>query len=448
MTLSENIRLLGNKYQLVTVNFEKMFRDNALLKTNMESFKCDIEISKKEFQTIISLKTQFGNLFFESDSFLLFWICKCLSYNKKSLLSYLNNYISLVCNTKRGGLNTYKLNGWDVHILYVYQLINYNISNIIIPKAYHWYFDVIPFFKFINSLYLNLSKEAKFILKMGGFLHDIGVTIQVKDHETLGANITEEFYDELNIEEHQITKLGIDLEYHEIIVAIKEIIGNHQIINQISAEVSDKYIYDKIEKIRNSFSFSTRLCRILQDDFVELMTILAIADMMAVDDSLLTESKINEIKESFDFLKKIINTGVYTRNHKTYAIKRLISLLADDLKSSSKDIIYNYLRTCQDAGASLTEFLYNVKFLSYGMAAIKPLHNTEKTLKLIEFCNLIYLKSNITLSDLVFKFNPDINLNKLDNILNYSINDILSNKMIKFCINKEENIIEISTDEE
>lgn len=439
--LIQTIRALGNKYGLNHVNFEKVFRDKAICKKTIPTFCDRINITSYEHKLIQEHKSEFSKLFFEADSFRLLWICRCLYIENKSVLALLNKYIDNICSITRGNLNTYKLNGWDVHVLYVYQLANYNFCNNIIPSAYFWSFDATHIFSKFKSIYTNLSDNAKFVLKIGSFLHDIGVTLGVEDHEAKGVELTDNYYKELGITESLLKSNNVNLSTDEIVEALKAIVGNHQIINQISAEASDKYIYEKIEHIKSTFSYSDKLLKMFNNDFVGIMSILAISDMMAVDDSLLTAEKYSELLEAYDFLSNIIKNNSYHRDASVYGIKRMISLLKDDLKEHASEII---LQTSIKNSDILNDFLYNVRFLSYAMAAIKPLQSVEKAIKLLDFCIEIYKLSSIELCDLNLKFNPNIDNTRLSNILENDIDFIIVNKLIRFNIEKEKNAILIS----
>ena len=297
--LTHRIRILGQKYGLADLSFEKMFRNKALGKVDETQFCGKINISSNEYDFIMQCKNEFANLFFEEDSYWLLWVCKCLYNDQNSILSILNEYIAKVCKITRGNLNTYKLNGWDVHILYVYQLVNYNFPKCIVPNAYSWNFEVNNIFRHFHNIYQSLSHDAQFILRLGSFLHDIGVTLGVKDHEIKGMPLTEQYYCEIGINKSLLNQNSVNLEEIEIIEAIRAMVGNHQIINQVSAEASDRFIYEKMNIIKKYFSFSKRLIVLYNKYFVGMMSVLAISDMIAVDDSLLSEEKFQELHTFF-----------------------------------------------------------------------------------------------------------------------------------------------------
>ena len=143
-------------------------------------------------------------------------------------------------------------------------------------------------------------------------------------------------------------------------------------------------------------------------------------------------------------MDRIVKCGDYKRDSKIYGLKRLIALLKDDLKQNADNVILNMLYNMNDKGAEIIDFLYNVKFMSYAMAAIKPLENIEKSVRLIETCMEIYKLSNIPLKELVIKFDPDIDNEKLNATLEQSAKSIVLKRLIVYAINNEEKIIEVS----
>lgn len=438
------IKNIGKKYNLVNVHFEKMFRNIALGKISQMEFQGNIHISLNDYYSIMYYRSEFAKLFFDKDSHWLLWVCRCLYRENRSILSYLNEYISKICKITRGKLNTYKLYGWDVHILYVYQLVSYNFPRCIIPTAYSWSFDVSYIFKYFFDIYCSLSIDAKFILKIGSFLHDIGVTLSVKDHEKKGVPLTEYYYCELGIDDSLLNQYNISLNITEIIVALRAVVGNHQIINQVSSEASDKYIYEKINTAKKSFEFSRRLLELYNKDFVGIMSILAVSDMMAVDDSLLSMEKFEEIKEANSFLEHIITYNDYKRDFNVYGLKRIVSFLKDELKPIANEVILGLLQNECSSSKNVIDFIYNVKNMSYAMTAIKPLGDIVKTVRLIEVCLEIYNLSEIPLQELVIKFDPNINNERLEIILEQPADIIVAKEMLIFAIDNIKYTIEIT----
>lgn len=227
------------------INYGKVFRKLALCEDNIEDlseFEKELyfnngEISIKEPFPVFE-KEQFANIFFDDNSAKILWILKCEKSDENKLYKFCD-YLKSVSSTKRGGLNVYKRMGWDVHVLYAYQMVSENFAkclNLDIPGA--------PTdFSLYHNIYKILSNEAKFILKIATFLHDVGVVDGVSDHEIKGVRWVEQRYYELGITDTLLEQNGIFIPTYEIVELLKIIVGSHQIMNQIGSEISDVSIF-------------------------------------------------------------------------------------------------------------------------------------------------------------------------------------------------------------
>lgn len=384
---SNYIKSLVEYDQLSGIRFERFFRNRALL------LECQEEINNEYVQELCEngsivkqeidldkLQESPFSLFEDKESFYLLWLCHCINYKGKSLLSWINNYINNISGIQRGGINTYKRNGWTVHVLYVYQLVNYNFAYNIMPTAINWEFDAKYIFSSFFKEYNELSNTAKFVLKIACFIHDIGVQIAVNDHETLGVPLVKNSYEELKVTKQDLIGNGVYLSEEELLQVLEVIVGNHQIINQVAGEVSDYIIYTKVCQIRKKLS-SKEASKFMVTEFSKVMYLLGAADMMAVDDSLLSNIKFDEIGEAKKYIQEIITNGNYGRNYRKYGIKRLKCLVNDDLKNVPDDTIIDLIKSYGCSCEELLKFMYEVQGISYGVAAIKPLNDLSLTVK-------------------------------------------------------------------
>lgn len=418
----------GRTYSLLKeIDIAKEFRNISLSKDITGKLNSIVVYSSVNEEQVECWGQEFGTIFFQEESAYLLWVCRCTYIEQDSLLFLLNDYMKEVSSIKRYTLNTYKRVGWDIHVLYVYQLVNYNFCYNVIPTSIKWNFDIKKSILLFHSMYNGLTNNAKFLLKIGCFIHDIGVTIAVKDHERLGVKLVEEVYTQLKIPSKNLKKYNINLEYTEIVNVLKMIVGNHQLINQVSAEASDDLIKEKMDLIKSQLSFSINVNRIYNDEFVDMMTLLAVADLMAVDDLLLTEFKLREIFEANNFLKNIINDKEIKRNPIKFGEKRTISLLPDRYKEQGEKRVKSVLNMLNCEQNEFFCFMYNVKHMSYVMAAVKALDKIELSIKLLVIC-LYISKTEKMKKDLSIEIDPDISIDRLSKIITqFSMIDIINN---------------------
>ena len=116
-------------YRQVALNLKEAKTENE--RNAIKDFE-EKELSNKNNVVIDPkvLKENFINLILDKDSAKYLWIL----YSKYHLdgENYIDKISEIFKNENkviRGGTNTYKMNGWMAHSLYVYQIVNYNIVN-------------------------------------------------------------------------------------------------------------------------------------------------------------------------------------------------------------------------------------------------------------------------------------------------------------------------------
>lgn len=447
----EYLKELPEFRSLKGICFERFYR-NIALKLSCEETITDeyaeqlcrtgyIELDNDES---MEWKGVMPAVFFEPDSSMILWFLQCTRKGKKSLLASINSYIAQIAMITRGGINTYKRNGWDVHVLYVYQLVNYNFSQDVIPMAYKWDFDIQPIIHDFYVTYHKLSKDARFILNIGSFIHDIGVTIAINDHERKGIPLVERFYKELNISEECLKENAIDLKTNEIIKILKVIVGYHQLVNQIAAEVSDKVIFNKIREIKILMD-SERLREFFDKDFCEVMYLLAAADVMAVDDSLLSKVKFDEMTESFEYLQSLTKGNEYIRDIKKYGIKRFKCLINDSLKDIEDALLDQLIEDYGIESRDIWNFMYHIQGMSYGVAAIKPLNSVEMALKFVGGLFLLVKEYTNEYENVMINIKADFDNTYIRRLLDQKKVKDISGKM-KYQVNKINGIVIIELD--
>ena len=156
--------------ELLNADYGKIYRSLALKNeeseenykrfTNVEKYIYDNDgiINQEEYENYIQPKM--SDILFNENSAQYLWLFRCTKSNKGNLLSDMFSYIGESSEIKRGGLNIYKRLGWDIHVLYVYQLINRNLAQNIKTE----FENTNKIIEKYNTMYNDLSVDAKFIL--------------------------------------------------------------------------------------------------------------------------------------------------------------------------------------------------------------------------------------------------------------------------------------------
>ncbi len=119
-------------------SYDKHYRETALSlkKAKTENEKNEIKnASKQTLQKLLKnisininyISSNFINLLLSKNSAQYLWILYSKYDNEENYLDKISSILKQQNTVIRGGTNTYKVNGWMAHTLYVYQITNYNI---------------------------------------------------------------------------------------------------------------------------------------------------------------------------------------------------------------------------------------------------------------------------------------------------------------------------------
>ena len=403
----------------------------ALLDSNMCITSNDIDASL----TITSIR----EVFLDQDSSQLFWLYRSLQIIDGNYLYSISPATRAISKVIRGGLNVYKRIGWDIHVLYAYQLICDNF-----PMNKPTFVEGAPTdFTELKTIENRLDVESRFILRIATFLHDIGVVDGVKDHEKKGVKWVDTRVDELNLSDDFLIKNGIKLSLTQIKEVLKFVIGNHQIINQIGSEISDKYASKRIISGANSLTGYAKV--FFYNHIADIMYLLSAADLMAVNDTLLTEQKSIETREAYMFFSSVMKNDVIDRDRIKCGIQRFRSLLMDSMKNDFRDeVFYSLIIDIGFDPEAIANYLYLIPQMNYAMTYVKPQCNYMVGLKM--FClTFEYMKSHFLDPNYTsLKFDPDIDYIATGKYLECtSVDDALADNRIKLKYDSAENELSI-----
>ncbi|HCC04351.1 MAG TPA: hypothetical protein DEP51_05830 [Clostridiales bacterium] len=432
--------------ELLNADYGKIYRSLALKNeeseenykrfTNVEKYIYDNDgiINQEEYENYIQPKM--SDILFNENSAQYLWLFRCTKSNKSNLLSDMFSYIGESSEIKRGGLNIYKRLGWDIHVLYVYQLINRNLAQNIKTE----FENTNKIIEKYNTMYNDLSVDAKFILKIGTLLHDIGVIDGVADHEVKGVKWTQRRYNELKISYKELKENGIKLKEQEIIELLKLVIGMHPLINRIGSEMSDEFAIQTIKDAKGKIVKYEYANTIFNESFSQIMFLLSFADLLAVRDELLTNIKIEESINSYLYLKKMTSEKYELRDNFKWGIQRYRSYIADSLKEKFEDNEFsNEIFKLGYDPKRIAVFLYDIKLMCYAITTFKPQKDAKTGLKLICVLYDFFVINNINPKETTIKFNPDIDFVDLEeHLINNSIEDIKRKDDLKIELNNND----------
>ncbi len=349
---------------------------------------------------ITPLKYNFINVIKSENSAKYLWILYSKYENGENYIDKISNILKQENSIIRGGTNTYKLNGWMAHSLYVYQIVNYNIAYNIELVNFSGNKENIEQIRELHCIYNKLSENSKFILKIFTLIHDIGVIEDVKFHDKLGSKYVEQVLNEIGINEGNIP---IDLK--DFIKTLQVLIKYHALITSLSSEGSDLYVENEYKKLLGQIYIKKELPPIL--------LLLAYGDVVAVDEILMDTEKYQRIKDGYKFFEQITYGKKAKRDKKKVAIERICDIVGEH-KIQKLITQFDYiLEKYNISKYQFVEDMYNIKLMRYTGPLMKTLNNTELAIKILyELFELIgYFEGKEALKDYTIIFVPNAHEN-------------------------------------
>lgn len=374
---------------------------NILRKKEQESFSNsnNIQIDLEE------LKDNFINLLVDENSEKYLWILYSKYQNGENYIDKISNILKRENEVIRGGTNTYKVNGWMAHTLYVYQISNYNIAKNIEIVNFNGNKDNRNQLEELHELYENLSIESKFLLKIFCLIHDIGVIEDVKYHDVLGAKYVENVLEEIGLTQKELEKNNIKISLRDFTKILQGIIKYHTLITSLSAESNDDYVEYAYRNLIEDISDIENI----KKQIPEILFIMSYGDIIAVDESLMDIEKYQRTKEGYIFFKEITENRPHIRNKEKIAIDRICDT-AGKIKHDTLKQELDYILVKNNINKSeFIEDMYNIRLMRYTGPLMKTVNDVSLTIKIYNelFKLITCIEGREALKEYTILFVPD-----------------------------------------
>lgn len=371
-------------------DYDKYYKEFSM---KLKSFK-DIEKQRKykkieniNFSNSINieinfekLKENFINILVDSNSSAILWTLysKYIGENE-NYIEKISNILKLENKVIRSGTNTYKINGWMTHTLYVYQIVNYNVPNNIELKNFNGDIENKRELQEVHNIYKTLSEEAKFILKIFSLIHDIGVIENIQFHDKIGAKYVKQVLREIGLTQEKLYEFKYNIQLEDLIKTLENVIKYHTLISLLSGESSDEYI---------EFSYKTLISETpninLKNEIPKILFILAFADIIAVDESLMSAEKYYRTKQGYTFFEEISQNKQHSRNSEKVALERICDIVGKISYSDLENNFDNILENNNINKQIFIENMYNLRLMKYTGPLMKTVNNVEMTVKILD----------------------------------------------------------------
>jgi hypothetical protein len=301
--------------------------------------------------------------------------------DSQSLLTHLSPTLETIASVVRGGPNIYKLNGWLVHVLVGYDILTRHIPRGSLPKTIDWPNSIATFFKeTLQPMIISMDQELNTILHVGMFSHDIGVATDIVEHNMHGAPMVPEFLKELNISQEALEKNGLSISSADFIWAIQALVQFHAFINQVGGEFSKDDSALRVKELTQSAAVSRWRRNFLRNDFASVLLLIATSDLIAVNDTLLSPRKIDEMKKGYALLKSILGEKKNNNDIITEGFIRFRHFLGDgNLSAERIELEKQIVLWDHHPDEFWTKFFY-IRQLSFALPVVSHLPTAEDTL--------------------------------------------------------------------
>ena len=373
---------------ILNFNYDKYYRKMGLMlkNTKTESERRQIkQSSNEELNSLLkdvdidieALKNNFIKIILDEKSAKYLWILYSKHQNGENYIDMLSSILKQENKVISGGTNTYKMNGWMAHTLYVYQIVNDNIANNIEIINFNGNKENIKQVQELHEIYNKLSKESKFLLKIFALIHDIGVIDGVTFHDKTGGKYVEKVLNEIGINQEAIKQANITFELKDFIKILQEMIKYHTLITSLSSEGSDLYVENEYKKLLKELPKNSYI----EKEIPSILLILAYGDIIAVDESLMDSEKYRRIKNCNKFFMQI-NEGKMQRNKEEVVIERICDIIGENKVQNLKSKFDIILQKYNIEKEQFVEDMYNIKIMRYAGPLMKTLKDTEMTIKI------------------------------------------------------------------
>lgn len=370
-----------------------------------ENHKNKFELLNNVEINLDELKDNFIKLLQDENSAKYLWILYSKYNGNENYIDKLSNILKEENKIIRGGTNTYKMNGWMTHTLYVYQIVNYNICNNIklsnLPDNENTRKEI----EELHKKYTSLNGKSKFLLKVFTLIHDIGVIENVQYHDKLGANYVEQVLSELKINEETLSKNNINISIEDLIKTLKTIITYHTLITALSAEGNDDFVENAYKDLMNNIPNIPEI----KSQIPEILFVMAYADIIAVDEELMDIEKYKRTKEGYNFFCEVSEGKGHNRDKQKIVIERICDTVGkitfNDLKARLNTILDNN----QIDKTNFINNMYNIKLLRYTGPLMKTVNDIELSIKIYNelFDLIIYFDGKDELKEYRITFVPN-----------------------------------------
>lgn len=312
---------------------------------------------------------------------LLCWLYCCPFPGSHSALTKLVPSLQRIAHIVRSGPNVYKLSGWVVHVLIGYSVVTDYIPKGRAPATCLWSAALTRFFSgTLRQAYLSLDPASRMILHAAMLGHDIGVVVNITDHDAHGVPLVSSYVREIGITQDSLRAHGITSSLKDTLWAIESVVRYHTLVNRIGVEFSRKRSESELDQLISSADERNWRTGFIRGALPSILLLVGTADLIAVDDSVLDATKLAEIERGHSILVSILAGHRETQDVAAQGFARFLSFTGKQSRPPSREELDPLL---SHFGYDPEEFwakCYHIQELNFALSLLRYLPEARCTL--------------------------------------------------------------------
>jgi hypothetical protein len=230
----------------------------------------------------------------------------------------------------------YKLNGWIPHVLVGYSVIADYIPAGNLPPVVEWHPEVLQYVRCtLGPVHDSLSPIELLILRSAMLGHDIGVVVQIADHDIHGVPLVPSYLQERGITQRILSDMAEGVSLDDFTWAVQAIVRFHALVNRVGVEFSENRSRKELVGLMESADSTAWRRRFAEVKLAPLLLLIAVGDLIAVDDVLLSARQVTAINAGYGTLCRLLRETPETDDEVAAGIGRSIQSTTSRLCPSS-----------------------------------------------------------------------------------------------------------------
>jgi hypothetical protein len=230
----------------------------------------------------------------------------------------------------------------------------------------------------MKPIYESLDTEEQTILHVSVLGHDIGVAVDITNHEIHGIPLIPAFLRELNIDRSTLKQKCSNLSFADFVWAIQAVTRFHTFVNRVAIEYSKEWSAVEIAKLVDSASAISWRTAFLKEKFARILFLLGVGDLIAVDDILLNERKMEEMTEGYETVVSILSGNLHVSSQTDEGHLRFTGYLGDQNQKTRKEIERLVSSFGYDPDEFFTKF-YRIREFNFALSLVRYLPSAYET---------------------------------------------------------------------